>query len=64
MEASLWRNELQAFKTKWDMVGKQACAALNVPHDTWRAWESMRNTPPKWARIALTTAMRDYVRPT
>lgn len=63
MEASLWRNTLLAFKKKWDFVGKGACDALSVPHDTWRSWESMRNTPPKYVQIALTTAMRDYVRP-
>lgn len=64
MERSLWRKHLLEFKAKHKFVGKEACDALGIPHDTWRSWESMRKTPDKWARIALTTAMRDYVKPT
>lgn len=63
MERNLWRRELQEFRRRHDLQGKEAAAALEVPYDTWRAWESLNNTPPRWAQIALRTMMRDFKKP-
>ncbi len=63
MERSLWRKELQEFRRRHNLQGKEAAGALNVPYDTWRKWEAMMGTPPRWAQIALRTMMRDFKKP-
>jgi len=60
MEANLWRRTLQEFRQRHNLQGKGAADVLHVPYDTWRAWESMKNTPPRWAMTALKTQMRLY----
>lgn len=63
MERSLWRRTLLEFKERNKLQGKEAAAALTVPYDTWRGWESMRTTPARFVQIALKTVMRNYQKP-
>lgn len=60
MTKSLWRKELQEFRTRHKLSGKEAADKLQVPYDTWRKWESMANTPQRFVQIALRAAMRDF----
>jgi len=60
MEKNLWRRQLQEFRQRHNLQGKEAANVLHVPYDTWRAWESMKTTPAKWVQIALNTVMRLY----
>jgi len=62
LERSLWRKTIREFRQKNDLQEKGAAAAMNVPYDTWRKWESMAMTPPKFVQIALTTLMQNYVK--
>jgi len=63
MERNLWRRELQEFRKRHNLQGKEAASVLQVPYDTWRKWESMISTPHKFAMIALRLAMRDFKKP-
>lgn len=63
MMSGLWANELKLWRRRNDnMLQKNAWDALGVDENTYRSWESARNTPNKYTMIVLRQAMKEYDR--
>jgi DNA-binding transcriptional regulator YiaG len=57
MRCGVWSSQLRGWRKKCDLIQKEAADRLNVPIDTYRGWESMNSTPPKFVRMALERLM-------
>lgn len=58
IESGLWSEVLRGWREKENIIGKEAAALLGVGYDTYRSWESIRNTPSRFAQIALKNLMQ------
>jgi len=57
MSSGLWANQLREWRKKCDITQRSAAARMDVSIDTYRGWESMNATPPKFVRTALERLM-------
>jgi DNA-binding XRE family transcriptional regulator len=60
MESGIWSNQLRDWRKLHSLQQKEAADALTCPYDTYRSWESMKRTPPRFVQISLTHYMRAY----
>lgn len=60
MEAGVWSTTLRDWRKANKLQQKEAADVLSVSIDTYRGWEGMKSTPPKFARIALGVVMKYY----
>lgn len=58
--ASPWAQVLHAFREKHDLYAKQAADILQVPCDTYRAWECGRHTPQRMVQQEIARRMKFY----
>lgn len=60
METGVWSTTLRDWRNLHKLQQKDAADILSVSIDTYRGWESMKSTPPKFARVALGVVMQHY----
>lgn len=59
MEAGLWSSELRDWRKRMGLFQKEAANLFKTSEVTYRSWEIMTRTPPKFVRIALRAVMKN-----